>query len=229
MTTMLRVLLIEDNRDLATIVWDYLETQQFTVDHAPDGVSGLRLAMTGAHDLIVLDLGLPRMDGLDVCRQLRAANRQVPVLMLTGRETLDDKLRGFAEGADDYLVKPFAMKELVARLRALHRGLQPMPGAPLHVADLEYDPECFRVRRAGEILQVPRAGMRILELLMRNSPKVVSYAEMERTLWGEAIGDPNAMRSHLHALRRAIDKPFDKPLLHTVHGIGYRLADDGAE
>lgn len=226
---MRRMLVIEDNRDLAATLWDYLESHDFAVDHAHDGMTGLRLALTGHHDLIVLDLGLPRLDGLEVCRKLRAADCQVPVLMLTGRETLDDKLRGFAGGADDYLVKPFAMKELVARLRALHRRVQPTLGAPLWVADLEYDPERFRARRAGKTIPVPRAGMRLLELLMRNSPKVVGHAEMERALWGEAIGDPNAMRSHLHALRKAIDKPFDKPLLHSVQGIGYRLADDDAD
>lgn len=225
---MLRVLLIEDNRDLATTLWDYLEQHGFAVDHAYDGMTGLRLALTGTHDLIVLDLGLPRLDGLEVCRQLRAAQHDMPVLMLTARETLDDKLRGFAEGADDYLVKPFAMKELVARLHALHRRVQPPLGAPLQVADLEYDAARFRVRRGGISVTVTRAGLRLLEVLMRRSPLVVSHADLARALWGEAVGDPNAMRTHLHALRQAIDKPFEKPLLHSVHGIGYRLADDDA-
>ena len=225
---MLRVLLIEDNRDLAAMIWDFLEAREVVMDHALDGVSGLQQALGGAHDVIVLDLGLPRMDGLEVCRQLRAARRDTPVLMLTARETLDDKLRGFAEGADDYLVKPFAMKELVARLHALHRRGQPMPNQRLVVADLEYDPESFRVRRAGTTVAVTHAGLRLLSLLMSSSPKVVSHAQMERALWGEAIGDPNAMRSHIHALRQAIDKPFATALLHSVHGIGYRLADDDA-
>ncbi len=225
---MLRVLLVEDNRDLATTLWDYLELHGFAVDHAFDGMTGLRLALTGTHDLIVLDLGLPRLDGLEVCRQLRAAQHDVPVLMLTARETLDDKLRGFAEGADDYLVKPFAMKELVARLHALHRRVHPPLGAPLRVADLEYDAARFRVRRQGVSVSVSRAGLRLLEVLMRRSPLVVSHADLARALWGEAVGDANAMRTHLHALRQAIDKPFDKPLLHSVHGIGYRLADDDA-
>lgn len=225
---MLRVLLIEDDTDLAAILWDYLDAHDFVVDHAHDGLAGLRLALTGNHDLIVLDLGLPRLDGLDVCRQLRAAGRDVPVLMLTGRETLDDKLLGFAQGADDYLVKPFAMKELVARLRALHRRTLPVALTALKVADLEYDPGRFLVRRAGTVVAVTRAGLRVLELLLQRSPNVVTHAEMERALWGEAIGDPNAMRTHLHALRQAIDKPFATPLLHSVHGIGYRLGDDDA-
>ena len=223
---MLRILLVEDDHDLASNLWDYLESQGFTVDYARDGVAGLRLALTGNHDLVVLDLSLPRLDGLDVCRQLRAAERQMPILMMTGRETLDDKIRGFADGADDYLVKPFALMELVARLRALLRQLQQTSPVALRVADLEYDIGQFCVRRAGKPIQVPRSVLRLLELLMRNSPKVVSRREMERALWGAATGDSNAMRSHLYALRAAIDKPFDKPLFQSLKGIGYRLADD---
>jgi len=225
---MTRVLLIEDNRDLAATLWDYLESHGFVVDHASDGMRGLHLALTGDHEFIVLDLGLPKLDGLEVCRQLRAAGRQLPVLMLTGRDTLADKLQGFSEGADDYLVKPFEMKELLARLRAMTRRSQASVDAALRVADLEYDPACYRVRRAGATIPVTRAGMRLLELLMRRSPRVVSHADMEMALWGEPLGNPNAMRSHLHALRNSIDKPFAKHLLHSVQGIGYRLTDDDA-
>jgi len=226
---MTRVLLIEDNRDLAATLWDYLELHGFTVDHASDGIRGLHLALAEDHDLLVLDLGLPRLDGLEVCRQLRAAGRQLPVLMLTGRDTLADKLEGFGEGADDYLVKPFELKELLARLRAMTRRSLAAPGIVLRVADLEYDPACYRVRRAGATIPVTRAGMRLLELLMRRSPTVVSHADMELALWGERLGNPNAMRTHLHALRSAIDKPFARHLLHSVQGIGYRLADDDAD
>lgn len=226
---MQRVLLIEDNRDLAATLWDYLEAHGYAVDHAADGARGLRLALTGEHDVIVLDLGLPKLDGLEVCRQLRAAGRQLPVLMLTGRDTLDDKLEGFETGADDYLVKPFEVKELLVRLQAIFRRGNPRGGSVLRVADLEYDPACYRVRRAGHTVPVTLAGLRLLELLMRQSPKVVAHADMERALWGERLGNPNAMRTHLHALRSAIDKPFANPLLHSVQGIGYRLADDGAD
>ena len=224
-----RVLLIEDNRDLAATLWDYLEAHGYAVDHAADGARGLRLALTGEHDVVVLDLGLPKLDGLEVCRQLRAAGRQLPVLMLTGRDTLDDKLEGFETGADDYLVKPFEVKELLVRLQAISRRGDTRGGSVLRVADLEYDPACYRVRRAGHTVPVTLAGLRLLELLMRQSPKVVAHADMERALWGERLGNPNAMRTHLHALRSAIDKPFAKPLLHSVQGIGYRLADDGAD
>jgi DNA-binding response OmpR family regulator len=226
---MQRILLIEDNQDLAATLWDYLESHGYAIDHAADGVRGLHLAMSGEHDLVVLDLGLPRLDGLDVCRQLRAAGRQVPVLILTGRDTLDDKLEGFGTGADDYLVKPFDLKELRARLQAITRRIDACGGVVLRVADLEYDLACYRVRRAGVAVAVTRAGLRLLELLMKRSPRVVVHAEMERALWGECLGNPNAMRSHLHALRAAIDKPFATQLLHSVQGIGYRLADEADE
>jgi DNA-binding response OmpR family regulator len=229
MTCMTRVLLIEDNRDLAATLWDYLESHGFTVDHASDGLRGLHRALTEDHDLVVLDIGLPKIDGLEVCRQLRAAGRQLPVLMLTGRDTLADKLHGFGEGADDYLVKPFELKELLARLHAMLRRSQAGADIVLRVADLEFEPACYRVRRAGATVPVARAGMRLLELLMRRSPTVVSHADMELALWGERLGNPNAMRSHLHALRSAIDKPFAKHLLHSVQGIGYRLSDDDAD
>lgn len=227
--SMHRVLLIEDNRDLAATLWDYLEAQGYAVDHAADGALGLRLALSGEHDVVVLDLGLPKLDGLEVCRQLRAAGRQLPVLMLTGRDTLSDRLEGFGTGADDYLVKPFEVKELLVRLQAIIRRVDCRGGNVLRVADLEYDPACYRVRRAGRTVPVTLAGLRLLELLMRQSPKVVTHADMERALWGETLGNPNAMRTHLHAIRSAIDKPFATPLLHSVQGIGYRLADDGAD
>jgi DNA-binding response OmpR family regulator len=226
---MQRILLIEDNQDLAATLWDYLESHGYAIDHAADGVRGLRLAMSGEHDLVVLDLGLPRLDGLEVCRQLRAAGRQVPVLMLTGRDTLDDKLEGFGTGADDYLVKPFDLKELLARLQAIVRRVESRGEVVLRVADLEYDLACYRVRRAGVTVPVTRAGLRLLELLMKRSPRVVVHDDMEQALWGECLGNPNAMRSHLHALRAAIDRPFARPLLHSVQGIGYRLADDDAD
>src|SRR4051794_6982300 len=147
---MLRILLIEDQRDIAANIWDYLEHHGFVMDHAADGAKGLRMAMEGAYDVIVLDLGLPKMDGLDLCKALREAHRDTPVLMLTARDTLDDKLAGFAQGADDYVVKPFAMKELEARIRALHRRGRLQKGELLRVGDLALDPVNLTVERAGQ-------------------------------------------------------------------------------
>lgn len=222
---MLRILLIEDQRDIAANIWDFLEFRGFVMDHAADGASGLRMALDGFYDVIVLDLGLPKLDGLELCRTLRQARRDTPVLMLTARDTLADKLSGFAEGADDYVVKPFAMKELEARIRALHRRSRLQHGDRLQVADLSFDPVELTASRAGQSLDVPRAGMVLLELLMRRSPHLVRHGELAHALWGERGGDIATLHTHLSVLRATIDRPFETQLLHTVHGFGYRIAE----
>ncbi|HXR62757.1 MAG TPA: response regulator transcription factor [Rudaea sp.] len=222
---MLRILLIEDQRDIAANIWDFLEFRGFVMDHAADGVSGLRMALDGASDVIVLDLGLPKLDGLDLCRALREAGRDTPVLMLTARDTLDDKLAGFAEGADDYLVKPFAMRELEARIRALHRRGHLQHGDVMRVADLSLDPVKLTVERDGQKLTLTRAGFVLLEALMRRSPHVVRHADLAHALWGEGGGDIATLHTHLSVLRSVIDRPFKLQLLHTVHGFGYRIAE----
>jgi len=222
---MLRILLIEDQRDIAANIWDFLEFRGFVMDHAADGSTGLRMALDGAYDVIVLDLGLPKLDGLDLCRAVREAGRDTPVLMLTARDTLDDKLAGFAEGADDYLVKPFAMRELEARIRALHRRGHLQHGEVVRVADLALDPVTQEVARDGQKLAVTRAGFVLLETLMRRSPHVVRHADLTHALWGEGGGDIATLHTHLSVLRSAIDRPFKTQLLHTVHGFGYRIAE----
>jgi DNA-binding response OmpR family regulator len=226
---MLRILLIEDQRDIAANIWDYLEHRGFVMDHSGDGASGLRMALDGGYDVIVLDLGLPKLDGLDLCRALRAAHRDTPVLMLTARDTLEDKLTGFAQGADDYLVKPFAMKELEARIRALYRRGRLQQGDALRVADLVLDPANLTVERAGQRLTLTRAGFVLLETLMRRSPHLVRHAELMNALWGEAGGDIATLHTHLSVLRSVIDRPFEQRLLHTVHGFGYRVAESADE
>jgi DNA-binding response OmpR family regulator len=224
---MLRILLIEDQRDIAANIWDYLEHHGFVMDHAADGANGLRMAMDGSYDVIVLDLGLPKLDGLELCRRLRDAHRDTPVLMLTARDTLDDKLAGFARGADDYVVKPFAMKELEARIRALHRRGRLQQGEILRVADLALDPSNLTVQRAEQVLTVTRAGFALLESLMRRAPHLVRHAELAHALWGESGGDIATLHTHLSVLRSIIDRPFETRLLHTVHGFGYRIAESG--
>jgi len=222
---MLRILLIEDQRDIAANIWDYLEHRGFVMDHAADGARGLRMALDGAYDVIVLDLGLPKLDGLELCRALREAGQETPVLILTARDTLEDKLAGFAQGADDYLVKPFAMKELEARIRALHRRGRLSQGEQLRLADLVLDPANLTVTRAGKRLTLTRAGFVLLETLLRRAPNLVRHAELAHALWGEAGGDIATLHTHLSMLRSVIDRPFEQHLLHTVHGFGYRLAE----
>jgi DNA-binding response OmpR family regulator len=222
----MHLLVIEDNPDLVANLVDYLESRGHTVDVAFDGWAGLQRAMDEPFDALVLDLMLPGLDGVEVCRRLRGAGRGLPVLMLTARDTLQDKLEGFAGGADDYLVKPFALQELEVRLAALVRRSRGGASAPvLRVADLELDPESRRVRRGGRTLELPPISLRILELLLRESPRVVSRAQIERAIWGDSPPDSDALRAHMHLLRAAIDHPFTHSLLRTVRGVGYQLAD----
>lgn len=221
----MRVLIIEDNEDVAANVADFLEARGDVVDFAYDGLGGLHLAVTQSYDVIVLDLGLPGMDGLSVCRRLREdARSAVPILMLTARDTLPDTLSGFGAGTDDYMVKPFALQELAVRLQALVRRAQPPACGPLRVADLELDPETRVVRRAGRSLELNPTCFTILRRLMEASPRVVSRSELERAVWGELVPESDALRSHIYAIRRAVDRDFDRPLLHTLRGVGYRLA-----
>jgi DNA-binding response OmpR family regulator len=223
------VLIIEDNPDLVANLVDYLEDRGHTLDVAYNAFSGLGFALENDYDAVVLDLMLPGMDGLEVCTRLRRAGRTTPVLMLTARDTLEDKLDGFASGADDYLIKPFALLELEARLLALvRRGRGEQGPRRLQVADLVLDTGTWTVMRAGRVLEVPPIPMKILGLLMHNAPKVVSRAEIERTIWGDSPPDSDALRAHLHQLRNVIDKPFPRHLLRTVRGFGYRLTDTDA-
>ncbi len=227
----LNILVVEDNPDLAANIVDYLEERGHTVDAAADGVTGLRLAAGGDFDVIVLDLMLPRMDGLTLCRRLRReAVRPTPVLILTARGTLDDKVAGFDCGADDYVVKPFELRELELRLQALARRARSGGGLQkLTVGGLEFDLATLRVRRDDRNIDLPAIALRILELLMKRSPQVVWRREIEQAVWGDTPPDSDALRVHIHTLRTAIDPPGLPPLLRTVRGIGYSLAEKGDE
>lgn len=225
----MHILIVEDNLDLVGNVFDFFEARGHAVDAAYDVRTGIERARTGLYDAMVLDLMLPDGDGLDVCRRVRDEGCSTPVLMLTARDTLADKLAGFDAGADDYLVKPFALLELEARLQALVRRSQGQAHRKrLQVADLVLDLDTGHVERAGKRVELPRIPMRILELVMRFSPRVVTREEIERAIWGDERPDSDALRSHLYVLRGAIDHPFDKPLLRTVRGTGLQLVDPDA-
>ncbi len=225
----MRVLVIEDNRDIAANIGDYLEDRGHMVDFAADGVSGLHLAVVNEFDAIILDLNLPGIDGLEVCRRLRAdARKQTPVLMLTARDSLDNKLTGFEAGADDYLVKPFALQEVEARLQVLSRRGKLSASRVLSIADLEFNLDTLEVERAGKQVQLNPTALKILQILMEASPAVVTRQEIEARVWGEELPDSDSLRVHIHGLRAALDKPFDKALIQTRHGIGYRIADPDA-
>ena len=227
----MRILVVEDNRDILTNVLDYLTLKGYSVDCAEDGLSGLHLAVTEHYDLIVLDIMLPGIDGFQFCQRLRDdARRETPIIMLTARDALDDRLQGLRAGADDYLLKPFALSELVARIESILRRSGGNRKRLLQVADLSYDLDTLETSRAGKPLRINPTGLKLLALLMQKSPAVVRREMLEDILWGDESPDSDSLRSHIHQLRQVIDKPFDQPLLHTVHGFGYRLSEklDGA-
>lgn len=225
------VIMIDDDEVMARAAGDYLEIQQFCVDYAYDGITGFHLAGSNEYDAIILDHTMPGMDGVEVCRRLRRENKSsAPILMLTARSELDEKVRAFEAGADDYLCKPFDLRELNGRLKALiRRARQRVSQDVLRVADLEFDTGTLIVRRAGQLLSLTPVALRILEVLMRESPKVVTRQRIEREVWGDCLPDSDTLRSHLYVLRCAIDKPFDVPLLHTMATYGYRLCDPSTE
>ena len=223
-TTGMRVLLIEDQRDIAANIWDFLERRGHEVDHCGDGATGLARALAGGFDVIVLDLGLPRLDGLELCRRLRVAGRGVPVLMLTARDTLEDKLRGFAEGADDYLVKPFALRELEARIRVLLRRGRGH-GQRLCHGPLAYDADTLSAEREGRRIALTRLQGALLDALLREAPRIVSHERLIDAAWGRAGADTAALQTQVYELRQLVDKPFARPLIHAVRGVGYRLME----
>lgn len=224
----MRLLVIEDHPDILANITDYLTAAGHVVDCAHNGPGGLHLALTGSYDLIVLDIMLPGMDGYQLCRSLRSSGKRTPIIMLTARDTLDDRLQGLREGADDYLVKPFALAELAARIDAVLRRSEGFQSR-LQVDDLVLDLATWQVSRAGQPLKLNPACLKLLELLMRKSPGVVRREEMEFALWGDQPPPSDSLRSHLHLLRQAVDRPFPHSLLHTVHGMGYRLAVEHAQ
>ena len=220
----MNILIIEDNPDIAANIGDFLEDRGHVVDFAGDGVTGLHLAIVNDFDAIVLDLALPGMDGLEVCRKLREdASKGTPVLMLTARDRLEDKLAGFDSGADDYLVKPFELQEVEARLQVLHKRGRGVKPRELTVGDLQYNLDTFTVIRENRELALNPIGLKLLQCLMEASPNVVSRKELETSVWGEEMPDSDSLRVHIHSLRSIIDKPFGQPMIQTRHGIGYRL------
>ncbi len=222
----MRLLIVEDNRNLVANLFDYFEARGYTLDAAPDGATGLHLAVTQHYDAIVLDWMLPRLDGREVLRGLRDASLDVPVLMLTARDELPDKIAGFRAGADDYLTKPFALPELEVRLEALiARAAGRGRSRLLQVADLKLDLTTLEVSRAGRVLHLYPACRKLLEVLMQASPAAVTRERLEHALWGDSPPDGDMLRSHIYELRRSVDGPFASKLIQTLPRVGYRLAD----
>ncbi len=207
----------------ATIV-QYLELEGITCDHAASGEAGLNLALENDYDVLLLDIMLPRMSGLALCRSLREKGRDTPVLMLTARDTLDDKLAGFTSGTDDYLVKPFDMPELIMRVRALPRRKSGQAKI-LNFLDLTLNLDSMEAFRSGRKLPLTPTGWIILETLVRSGTAVVSRQKLAQAIWGDEAPESNSLKVHLHNLRRQLDGPGESPILHTVPGHGYMLRE----
>jgi DNA-binding response OmpR family regulator len=222
----MRILIIEDNSDIVANLYAYLEPRGYVLDRAANGYAGLALVAQHDYDAVVLDVTLPGIDGLNLCRKLRdELHSSTPVLMLTARDSLADKVAGFDSGADDYLVKPFSLVEVEARLKALVRRARGtnLDSSQLKVGDLTFDTSTFQAARAGVPLTLTKTGFKLLACLMRDAPKVVSREKLEQEVWGEDRPDSDALRTHIHALRQALDKSHPFAMLRTVQGLGYRL------
>ncbi len=219
------LLLIEDHSDIAEMLCSYFEGRGFSVDYGADGLTGLHLAVTNRYDVIILDLMLPGMDGLTICEKLRGDVRDsTPIIMLTASDRLDDKVSGLSTGADDYLVKPFAIAELEARIKSqIRRYRGEVVQDLLSVGDLVIDTSTMKAKRQGKPLSLTPIGFKILTTLTKASPAVVTRQDLERKVWGDILPDSDTLRSHMYTLRKAVDKPFATSLLKTVQGSGYQL------
>ncbi|MFT6340986.1 MAG: DNA-binding response OmpR family regulator [Alcanivorax sp.] len=224
----LSIILVEDHRQLAQTVVEFLEQEGATVDYAGNTSLARELVQEHHYDLMLLDVMLPGEDGYSFCQYLRKdLALDLPVIFMTARDQLEDKLEGFDRGGDDYIVKPFALPELAARVSALiRRQRKEVTANTLQVADLELDPARQEVRRDGQLLKLSPTAFRILRILMRESPRVVSREQLEHELWGDLVPDSDALRSHLYNLRKAVDKPFENALLNTLPGVGFSIQAD---
>ncbi|MDR4478241.1 MAG: response regulator transcription factor [Nitrospira sp.] len=220
----MRILVIEDDADLAQFLRKGLEEEQHTVETAGDGETGLILATDESYDLLIVDVMLPKLDGLTLCRHLRAKGNRTPILLLTARDAIEDKVEGLDTGADDYLTKPFAFTELVARARALLRRGGPHVGNRLKAKDLEMDPASRRVWRGGKEIVLTSKEFALLEYLLRNRDIVLTRTAILERVWGLNY-DPmtNVVDVYIRSLRVKIDRDFGSPLIATVRGVGYKL------
>lgn len=220
----MRILIVEDNRRLHTSLRQSLEEDGYAVDSTFDGEEGETYALSTPYDLIILDVMLPKKNGYQVCRELRSQRIKTPILMLTARDAVEDRVEGLDSGADDYLIKPFALQELRARLRALLRREQPEKTGVLQIADLQLDPATHRVQRADREIELTTREFSMLEYLMRSAGRLVTREMIEAHVWNyDFVSGSNVIDVYIRRIRRKVDEPFETKLLETVRGAGYRL------
>ena len=220
----MRVLIAEDEKNLNKILAERLKAEHYSVDSCYDGQEALDYLDSAEYDAVVLDIMMPVLDGLSVLKKMRGKNNSTPVLLLTAKDSIEDRVHGLDAGANDYLVKPFSMKELDARLRALvRRARGRQTRSVLRWEDIELDPAAHSATRSGVPLRLSPTGFVILETLLRAAPAVVPRTELEQAIWGDFPPDSDALRTHIHELRQKLDKPFTCPLLKTIPHVGYTL------
>ncbi len=220
----MKLLLIEDAKDVAELIFDYLEQRHFALDYAVSGSQGFLLASENFYDCIILDLMLPRIDGLTVCKQLRENGLNTPIIMLTARDTNEDMLRGFRYGADDYIVKPFDLELLEARINAVvRRTSQDGFKKRLTCGPLTVDLTTRKVTREGIDISLNPSCFSILALLIRKYPAPASREEIASTLWKDELPDDDLLRKHIYQLRKILDKPFDQHIIKTLPKVGYLI------
>lgn len=223
----MRVLIIEDEHKIANAVKKGLEHESYAVDVVYDGGEGYDMASVEKYDVIILDLMLPGMDGIEICKKLRQENIHTPILMLTAKSQIEDKVLGFNTGADDYLTKPFAMAELLVRIKALTRRPQNSVGTVLSISDLTLDTTNFEVKRSNNKIRLSNKEYALLEFLLRHKDQVVTKGQIINHVWNyDADVLPNSVEVYIRHLRKKIDEPFGKPLIHTIKGFrGYKLSE----
>ncbi|WP_298776446.1 response regulator transcription factor [uncultured Shewanella sp.] len=219
---MLNLLLVEDDLDLAATIVDYFEIESIQCDHAANGLAGLSFIKQNAYQALIIDINLPKMDGLTLCNTIRQQGIDTPVLMLTARDSLDNKIEGFQSGADDYLIKPFAMAELIIRIQTLAKRRSGQV-KKLSLADLEIDLTKKQAYRHKVPLKLSPTAFRILDILLRASPEPVSRANIMQAIWGDNQPDSNSLKVHIHHLRKQLDGQYLPKLLQTVPGHGFAL------
>lgn len=224
----MKLLLIEDEHKIANSIKQGLEQEHYVVDTAYNGVEGYDLAIEESYDVIILDRLLPGMEGIEICKKLRVQNNHTPIIMLTAKAQLQDKVEGLNSGADDYLTKPFAFEELLARIKALTRRPKTTIDTTLKISDLSLDTTSFEVKRASKSISLSAKEFSLLEFLMRHANKTVTKDQIINHVWNyDANILPNTVEVFIGYLRSKIDKPFPQksPLIHTVRGFGYKIGE----
>ncbi len=223
----MRILVVEDEEKVASFIRKGLEEERYAVDVALDGEEGLELALINPYDLVILDLMLPKLDGFRVLEKLREEEVSTPVLVLTAKDNLSDKVRGLDVGADDYLTKPFAFAELLARVRALLRRGKPQRSPVLKVADLALDPAARRVTRAGQTIELTAKEYALLEYFMRHAGQVLTRTMISEHVWDQSFDSyTNVIDVYVNYLRKKVDQGFEPKLIHTIRGVGYTLREE---